>query len=409
MTRHLVCLAGLLILSFVGPLAAQIAPGGNPPSRYAVPRSGTSPSATGPARAIQAGPQQPIRQVAGQEAIRQPQGPVQQGPIQQGPALPPGTPPARPLSEAIGPLAPPPGPQQPAWIPLAPDHEKWVNQVLQYWEQRSNKIKALTCQFTRWEYEPAFGPKLADGKTPDPTKALTIAKGEIKYASPDKGKFQVTELSRYAGPPTMPGGQPQYAIQDASFAEHWVSDGKNVFEYSARNKQLIQRELPPEMQGKAIADGPLPFLFGARAETIRARYWVRGLPQGGRGKYWLEAVPKSRHDAQNFKAVTIVLDEQTYLPELLEVFAPNYDSKTNPARTTYQFKGHDVTDDTLSPIKIIEKLNLFKTAFYSPKLPSGWTRVTQRADGSTAAPLAQGPKGTQEAAKPMPPRSPLPR
>ena len=59
--------------------------------------------------------------------------------------------------------------------------------------------------------------------------------------------------------------------------------------------------LPPELQGKAIVDGPLPFLFGAKAETIKARYWIRVLPETGNGKFWLEAVPKSRQDVQNFK------------------------------------------------------------------------------------------------------------
>jgi Uncharacterized protein conserved in bacteria len=333
-----------------------------------------------------------VRQVAGQEPVREPQGRA-------------ASPQTQPLAGAIAPIDVSPGPQQPAWIPLDANHEKWINHVLQFWETRSKKIKALTCEFIRWEYDPVFGPKLPDG-TPDPQTPLTIAKGEIKYRDPDAGKFQVTELSRYVGPPTMPGGQPQYEIQDASFAEHWVSDGKVVFEFDSRNKRMYQRELPPEMQGKAIADGPLPFLFGARAETIKARYWIHGLPQSGNGKYWLEAVPKSRQDAQNFKAVTIVLDEKSYLPELLEVLAPNYDSKTNPARSTYQFSKHDVTDDTLTPQQIFQKLNFFQTAFDKPKLPTGWTKVVQRADGSTVVP---GASGAIEATKLTPPRSPLPR
>ncbi|MCI0361453.1 MAG: TIGR03009 domain-containing protein [Planctomycetaceae bacterium] len=388
MTRCRAATIGLLVLSIAAPVAAQTAPRPEPQSRYA------------PPRAIQAGPQPAVRQVAGQEPVREPQGPGAASGAAQ-----PAAPRVQPLGSAIAPIDVAPIPQPPAWIPLAPDHEKWVNQVLHYWEARSKKIKALTCEFVRWEYDPVFGPKLPD-KTPDPKTPLTIAKGEIKYQEPDKGKFHVLELSRYSGPPTMPGGRPEYAPLDPIFAEHWVSDGKIVFEFDSRNKRLIQRELPPEMQGKAIADGPLPFLFGARAETIKARYWVRGLPQGGNGKYWLEAVPKSRQDAQNFKAVTIVLDEKTYLPQLLEVLAPNYDSKTNPARSTYEFSKHDVIDDSINPRELIGKLNPFTTAFYAPKLPAGWTRVMQRADGSTVVP---GASGAVESTKLTPPRSPLPR
>jgi hypothetical protein len=101
------------------------------------------------------------------------------------------------------------------------------------------------------------------------------------------------------------------------------------------------------------------------------------------------------------------------LPELLEVLAPNYDSKTNPARTTYQFTQHDVTDDKLDPKEVFRRLNFFETQFYAPKLPSGWTRITQRADGSTivpGVPGVQGVPGALEATKkPTPPRSGLPR
>jgi TIGR03009 family protein len=333
---------------------------------------------------------QPVRPVGGQAAPRGPAGPQAEiGPPAQ--AAPAGT------VAKITPLGQPSGVQQPAWIPLNQEHEAWVNQVLQFWEARSNKIKALSCEFVRWEYDPVNGPA-------DPETAKTIATGVIKYAQPDKGKFQVTSLALYAGPPDAPGGKPKYETQDASFAEHWISDGKRVFQLDARNKRVVETELPPEMQGKAIADGPLPFLFGARAETIRARYWVRGLPQSGGGKYWLEAVPKAISDARNFKAVTIVLDEKSYLPELLEVLAPNFDAKTNPARSTYQFKKHDVVDDKLNPAELLGKLNPFKTAFYAPTKPRDWEWIVEKADGTVRA--GRGAAGALEATqKPQPPRN----
>ena len=33
--------------------------------------------------------------------------------------------------------------------------------------------------------------------------------------------------------------------------------------------------MPPELQGKAIVDGPLPFLFGADAQKLKQRYYLR--------------------------------------------------------------------------------------------------------------------------------------
>jgi TIGR03009 family protein len=390
MTRQILALSLFLLLVSALPAAAQ-----------QVPNRGTQPgygqAGAGQPRGVQAQPaRQPVRAVAGEEPVRQPAGPQ---PITSSGALNGPTGVVLQPGPAQLPAGPPPGPVQPSWIPLDANHEKWINNVLAYWEARSNKIKAFSCEFVRWEYDPVFGPK-------DPETAKTIAKGEIKYAQPDKGLFKVVELSLYA-PPKMPGAAPEYVKQDATFGEHWVSNGERVFEFDARGKRMIERELPPEMKNKAIADGPLPFMFGARAETIKARYWIRGLPQSGNGKYWLEAVPKSRQDAQNFKAVTIVLDEKTYLPELLEALAPNFDAKTNPARSTYQFSKQEVTEASANPLDFKKFMALFAGNFANPALPRGWTRIVEKADGTTRAPtaLAPGVPGALEATKPQPSRN----
>jgi TIGR03009 family protein len=324
---------------------------------------------------------------------------AQAPPIQQpaGPAAPVAGNPL-PAGPAAIPVVPTVAPQQPSWIPLDPAHEKWVDQILQYWEASSSKIKTLSCNFTRWEYDPVFGPRDA---------AKTIAEGEIKYAEPDKGLFKVSKLLMYA-PPAKAGAEPTYVPQDASFGEHWVCDGKRIFEFDARNKRVIERQLPPEMQGKAIADGPLPFLFGAKAATIKARYWIRGNAKSGNGKYWLDAVPKSRQDAQNFKEVTIVLDEKTFFPELLQVYAPNFHPQQNPARSVYKLEGHKTMDRNANPLALANLQRLWQPDFSNPATPPGWTRVIENANGQAA--LGPGAAGGQATAPQNPPRfSPLPR
>jgi TIGR03009 family protein len=429
--------AAIALTSGVMPLAAQQVPAGpTAPSRYGPPQQAAATRTAQPApsqpaanrqiptgqSAYQVQPRQtqpqptygpnsgvnraPVQQVAGEEPIRQPAGAGNAGAGD--PNVGVRFPPSINLGGILGGSTV--QPQPPSWAPLDPAHEKWVGDVLRYWEEHSNKLHTLSCQFTRWEYDPVFGPQ-------DPKTAKTIAVGEIKYAKPDKGLFKVNELHLYA-PPAKAGEKPTYVKQDAMFGEHWISDGERIFEFDGRNKRLIERELPPEMKGKPIADGPLPFLFGARAETIKARYWIRGLPQSGNGKYWLEAVPKSIQDRQNFKAVTIVLDEKTYLPEVLEVLAPNYDAATNPARSTYQLAKHETTDKAPGPL---DKLwTVFRKSFDKPSVPAGWTKFVERADGTTVggptpgspAPAANAPPGvssTLEATRPSAPRNPLPR
>ena len=153
------------------------------------------------------------------------------------------------------------------------------------------------------------------------------------------------------------------------------------------------------MRGQAIADGPLPFMFGARAETIKARYWVHGLPDGPKGKYWLEAAPKSRDDAQNFKYVRIVLDHEC-LPESLQIFAPNYDPPRNDARQTYVFKDRVAKNEaTLNDMIAKNLFGVFLREFYEPKIPAGWKKVEQNAAANVPAGPAPPPP-VQQAAPP---------
>jgi len=54
----------------------------------------------------------------------------------------------------------------------------------------------------------------------------------------------------------------------------WICDGNSIFEYNRQKKQVIEYPLPPESRGKAISDGPLPFLFGAEAQKLKQRYYL---------------------------------------------------------------------------------------------------------------------------------------
>jgi len=312
---------------------------------------------------------------------------------------------------AAGGVAPGPAPQSavaPA-VPQAPpwaaqmsiEESKWIDSVLRYWESRSDKVNLFECRFQRWDYDGGFVD--ADQKR----HPRTYAEGTIKYQQPDKGLYHIEKLVSVM-PPDMPGGKPQEVVQNPDVGEHWICDGEKVYSFEANKKQVTVTPLPPEMRGKAIADGPLPFMFGAKAETIKARYWIHEVParpaEKKKGKYWLEAVPKSRQDAQNFKQVRIVLDELDYLPESLEIFAPNYDPPRNDARQTYVFSQRLAKDDATIKDMIrqgLDPLGLFRRDFFDPRIPIGWKKVVQ--DG---VPLPQQATPPPQQASP-PPRQPL--
>jgi TIGR03009 family protein len=242
---------------------------------------------------------------------------------------------------------------------LTAQQQDHLDRVLKYWEYKSSQVKTYQCRFTRYEYDVVFGPK-------DPSVAKAISDGTIRYAAPDKGQFHVETVRHYRAPQAA-GEKPTYVAAAGDIGEHWISDGKSIYEFKAKTKQLIETQLPPHLQGSAITDGPLPFLFGAKAEKLKQRYWIREqVPPAGATQYWLEAYPRTRQDAANFQRVEVILDE-SFLPIALQLYPPNYDPKTNPSRTSYRFDERQVNN-------LVDQVQGFMNSFVSPRLPAGWTR-----------------------------------
>lgn len=260
------------------------------------------------------------------------------------------------LDQIRSPLGTPtavPTQQPPVGAPfqLSDVEQQFVDEILKQWENQSATVKTFDCKFERWEYDPVFGP--AD----DP---LIKSKGRLTYSKPDKGSFKIDEIYRHTQPDE---NQPaEYVLQEHEVGEHWVCDGKAVYEYKHEKRQLVEQPLPPEMRGKSIVDGPLPFLFGAEAEKLKSRYWIR-TKQSDDATIWLEAYPRTQDDAANYHHVEVMLDRKSMLPSAIQVHMPN-----GRSRAVYMFQDPKV-NDTLN--------QLFGALFSSPRTPLGWTRVVQ--------------------------------
>jgi TIGR03009 family protein len=271
----------------------------------------------------------------------------------------------------------PPAPREP--FKLAPAEQNAVDQLLKYWEQFSGRVQRYRCKFTRWEYDSSFG-------SSDRDTARTRSEGEIRYEAPDKGLFRVDKIAHYT---PQADGTATYVANPNERGEHWICNGEAIIQYDYKNKHLKVAKLPPNMQGSAIADGPLPFLFGAKAEKIKARYWVRIIPppQGQQGKeYWIQAYPKTRQDAANFKLVEVILDAKLFLPSAIQVYDLSYNARTNFSRTVYVFDDRKVNERFSA-----EALNIFKKPFFDPSVPFGWKKVEEKFNGAAAVPRATPP------------------
>ncbi len=301
---------------------------------------------------------------------------------------------------------------------LSPAEQQLLDETLKRWEDRNSTIKTFKCEFQRREYDTSLADELPGDKTEPELKARldlqarlkkidymrSIARGVIKYKPPDQGMFRIVKMHEY-DPNVKPDPKPKDAKQKEGVdpllvevtenLEHWVCDGKAIHEFKPdpdgkKGEHLIHL-IPKEMQGEAIADGPVPFIFGAKADKLKARYWLRdGTPEEEVGKHiWLDVFPKFQHDAANFRHVKVVLNPDYSLYALM------IELPSGKQKTTFLFE-KIVTNDFFGGIK---------GDFDPPKTPRGWTRtIDPPPDAPTAnAPDAQAPGKREAKRDPAPP------
>ncbi|MEX2139847.1 MAG: TIGR03009 domain-containing protein [Pirellulales bacterium] len=274
----------------------------------------------------------------------------------------------------------PPQPRAP--FTLTPQEEFRLDQILIAWEKQSSTIKTYKCEFARLEYGAVFG------QNPnDQLKPRTDSTGELKYSAPDKGMFKVTSIQFY-NPKTG-----EYDKGSAENLEHWVCDGKSIFEINHKEKTRTERRLPPEMQGTAISDGPLPFVFGAKAATLKQRYWMREIPPPvtAKDEIWLQAFPRFQADAANFKLVEIIIGGKDFMPKAIQMFSPAFDpQRGNDSRTVFSFKKTSFNG----------ALDNVFTDFVGPDVPFHYKKIVlQPAVEQPTASGAPAPRGNARSAQ----------
>jgi TIGR03009 family protein len=202
----------------------------------------------------------------------------------------------------------------------------------------------------------------------------------IKFQEPNKAWLRDT-INEYVAP-AQAAIRP-YVIPKDEFGEHWVCNGQSIFEFDYRRKTLIERSLPPELQGKGIGDGNFPLLYGRSAAAINQRYWIRPLspPAAVENEYWLELWPRNAADAAAYKFIVVVIAQSDMRLAGLSFVARNYDAKRNPARVDYRFDNRTVAlkgkRRTLAIVGI---------GIRQPKTPLGWRKEVQKFASPTPTP-----------------------
>ncbi len=263
-----------------------------------------------------------------------------------------------------------PLPQRP-FAELQTDHAQFLDQVLDLWQQSSGQVKQYTSDFRRWDYDQTY----CNYRDPQDNRlsAYQVSDGMVRYASPDKGMFETTVVCDF----TKEEGQaPVYKKRKNEQQNHekWICNGKSIYEFDFTNKKLYEMAIPQEMQGQSLVNSPLPFLFGVEKEVIKERFWIRVITpqQVQETEVWLQAYPKNIEDARNYQRLEIILSRVDWMPQILHIYPPNYDERTNPISRVFEFENRQVNSQ-------LQKFQNFMGFFGRPTTPLGWDRVDRMA------------------------------
>lgn len=251
-----------------------------------------------------------------------------------------------------------------------------LDQILTAWEKHSQGTKTLEANFEHWHY--------AIKKAP-PGVHATKGNGLMKYSKPDKGVFKVDELLFFQGMGPA-GGPPKYAFgvnpktgQEIRLGPHWVCNGRELIEYDYKEETCKIMMLPADMQGSAIVNSPLPFVFNLDAKDLKRRYWLQLVQSPIEGTYLINAFPKTQQDRGQYKLVQVILDQQLNIQTMV-LYPPHFNEKTAPDKDVYQFKN-------VKRNSVGAAVARFAKAFIPANPPKGWTITREQ----LPVPVAAGP------------------
>ena len=190
---------------------------------------------------------------------------------------------------------------RPGVVLQVPKLDPALEKILKDWEEKSAKIVKLQGEFDKYQYNEVFF-----------TEKRSV--GKFYYEAPDKGFYNVEGIKAKAAT------QKDWKVEPGA-DERWLCTGKEVYAFQINEKSYEKHVIPAEEQGKNIMDGPLPFLFGMKAEESKKRYDLKLIRQE-KGEIWIEATPRRPVDIANWKQATVIIDAKTFLPRAVRLQEP---------------------------------------------------------------------------------------
>ncbi len=199
-----------------------------------------------------------------------------------------------------------------------------LEEILQNWEQKSAKVSQTKGEFKRVVYDSTWG-------------VAKCSVGVYYYDHPDKGRMDFTpDKSVVSDPPrTVQRGEVTFKCE-ADEARVWICDGEQILDVDPSKKEYNRVQIPPQYRGRNISDGPLPFLFGMKADKMKQRYQLElGSLHNPENIIHVIARPLFPAEQQEYRSAEVLLDPVTFLPKAIQLAMPG------ERQTVYIFTKHD--------------------------------------------------------------------
>jgi TIGR03009 family protein len=210
--------------------------------------------------------------------------------------------------------------------PLSPE----LMQLLKDWETSSSKITAMYGDHERFVYNHTFAIEKR-------------GKGRLYYEAPDKGRYEVepAHIAKGEVSKKVDKSGTSYTLKPHE-AELWICTGSEIVKVNSERKEFERAVIPPEDRGQNIVNGPLPFLFGMKAEQARRRYFLKIVKiDDNLDEVWVNAQPREARDAGLWSSATIILNRKTFLPRAVLLEDPTGKETTVHTLKLQPKKGFD--------------------------------------------------------------------
>lgn len=153
--------------------------------------------------------------------------------------------------------------------------------------------------------------------------------------------------------------------------ETYICTGSHIYVVRPEEKSIYAYSLPVKQQKQLPDDGPMPFLFGMKAETAKKRYQLKLAAKQDEFYTYVDVLPNFARDQADFTYARLAILNKTFLPAQIYWVEPN--------KVEVTWDVGDFQKNVLGPEH--------RPEFNQPKLPPGWELKTeQKLDQPPASP-----------------------